>query len=155
MGCSRTPVQLRDFDFSFKKQRLVGNRILIKKVHSASFLTWGVRLRLKSMMHRKEKLHSKIFFILSESEKWRFYFGFSEMFLCFTIHFLLPGLTLLLASWHPWQDLAKFLLHLGNHGSHGKTLTKILRRCIIIPRSNLNKIEKIQRFQNFDKECWK
>ena len=41
----------------------------------------------------------------------------------------LPGLTLLLASWLSWQDLAKFLLHLGNHGSHGNSycqdLTKI------------------------------
>ena len=37
-----------------------------------------------------------------------------------------PGLTLLLASWLSWQDLAKFLLHLGNHGSHGKILIKIL-----------------------------
>ena len=41
---------------------------------------------------------------------------------------LLPGLTLLLASWLSWQDLAKFLLHLGNHGSHGKILIKILLR---------------------------
>ena len=40
----------------------------------------------------------------------------------------LPGLTLLLASWLSWQDLAKFLLHLGNHGSHGKILIKILLR---------------------------
>ena len=39
-----------------------------------------------------------------------------------------PGLTLLLASWLSWQDLAKFLLHLGSHGSHGKILTKILLR---------------------------
>ena len=39
-----------------------------------------------------------------------------------------PGLTLLLASWLSWQDLAKFLLHLGNHGSHGKILDKILLR---------------------------
>ena len=36
--------------------------------------------------------------------------------------------TLLLASWLSWQDLAKFLLHLGNHGSHGKILIKILLR---------------------------
>ena len=41
------------------------------------------------------------------------------------IEFFLPGLTLLLASWLSWQDLAKFLLHLGNHGTHGKILTKI------------------------------
>ena len=39
---------------------------------------------------------------------------------------ILPGLTLLLASWLSWQELAKFLLHLGNHGSHGKILIKIL-----------------------------
>ena len=39
-----------------------------------------------------------------------------------------PGLTLLLASWLSWQDLAKFLLHLGSHGSHGKILIKILLR---------------------------
>ena len=39
-----------------------------------------------------------------------------------------PGLTLLLASWLSWQDLVKFLLHLGNHGSHGKILIKILLR---------------------------
>ena len=39
-----------------------------------------------------------------------------------------PGLTLLLASWLSWQDLAKLLLHLGNHGSHGKILIKILLR---------------------------
>ena len=39
-----------------------------------------------------------------------------------------PRLTLLLASWLSWQDLAKFLLHLGNHGSHGKILIKILLR---------------------------
>ena len=38
-----------------------------------------------------------------------------------------PGLTLLLASWLSWQDLAKFLLHLGSHGSHGKILIKILQ----------------------------
>ena len=40
----------------------------------------------------------------------------------------LPGLTLLLASWMSWQDLTKFLLHLGSHGSHGKILIKILLR---------------------------
>ena len=67
----------------------------------------------------------------------------------------MPGLTLLLASWLSWQDLAKFLLHLGSHGSHGKILTKILPRCIIIPRPNLTKIEKILRFQNFDQGCLK
>ena len=39
-----------------------------------------------------------------------------------------PGLTLLLASWLSWLDLAKFLLHLGNHGSHRKILIKILLR---------------------------
>ena len=39
-----------------------------------------------------------------------------------------PGLTLLLASWLSWQELAKFLLHLGNHGSHSKILIKILVR---------------------------
>ena len=39
-----------------------------------------------------------------------------------------PGLSLLLASWLSWQDLAKFLLHLGSHGSHGKILIKILLR---------------------------
>ena len=39
-----------------------------------------------------------------------------------------PGLTLLPASWLSWQDLAKFLLHLGKHGSHGKILIKILLR---------------------------
>ena len=39
-----------------------------------------------------------------------------------------PGLTFLLASWLSWQDLVKFLLHLGNHGSHGKILIKILLR---------------------------
>ena len=41
-----------------------------------------------------------------------------------------PGLTLLLASWLSWQDLAKFLLHLasGNHGTYGKFLIKILLR---------------------------
>ena len=37
-----------------------------------------------------------------------------------------PRLTLSLASWLSWQDLAKFLLHLDNHGSHGKILIKIL-----------------------------
>ena len=31
-------------------------------------------------------------------------------------------------SWLSWQDLAKFLLHLGNHGSHGKILIKVLLR---------------------------
>ena len=41
----------------------------------------------------------------------------------------IPGLTLLLAYWLSWQDLAKFLLHLGNHGTHGKILIiKILLR---------------------------
>ena len=40
----------------------------------------------------------------------------------------IPGLTLLLASWLSWQDITKFLLHLGNHGSHGKILIKILLR---------------------------
>ena len=39
-----------------------------------------------------------------------------------------PGLTLLLASWLSSQDVAKFLLHLGSHGSHGKILIKILLR---------------------------
>ena len=39
-----------------------------------------------------------------------------------------PGLTFFLASWLSWQDLAKFLLHLGNHGSHGKIFTKIILR---------------------------
>ena len=34
----------------------------------------------------------------------------------------------LLSSWLSWQDLAKFFLHLGNHGSHGKILIKILLR---------------------------
>ena len=61
-----------------------------------------------------------------------------------------PGFTLLLASWMIWQDLAKFLLHLGNQGSHGK----ILPRCIIVPRSNLTKIENCLRFQKFDEEFW-
>ena len=42
--------------------------------------------------------------------------------------FWTPGLTLLLASWLSWQDLAKFLVHLGSHGSHGKILIKILLR---------------------------
>ena len=40
----------------------------------------------------------------------------------------LPWLTLLLASLQSWQDLAKFLLHLGNDGSHDKILIKILLR---------------------------
>ena len=44
------------------------------------------------------------------------------------ISFSLPGLTLPLASWLSWQDLAKFLLHLGNHGSYGKIRIKILLR---------------------------
>ena len=65
------------------------------------------------------------------------------------------GLTLLLAFWMPWQDLAKFLLHLGNHGSHGKILTKILPRCIIIRRSNLTKMETILRFQSFNEKVLK
>ena len=58
-----------------------------------------------------------------------------------------PGLTLLLASWLPCQNLTKFLIQHGNHGFHGKILTKILPRNIIIPRSNLTKMEKILRFQ--------
>ena len=41
---------------------------------------------------------------------------------------VIPGLTLLLASWLSWQDLAEFLLHFGNHGTHGKILIKILLR---------------------------
>ena len=43
-----------------------------------------------------------------------------------------PGLTLLLASWLSFQDIAKFLLHLGNHGSHGKILTKIIHYSKIV-----------------------
>ena len=37
------------------------------------------------------------------------------------------GLTLLLASWQSWQDLTKFLLQLGNHGTHGKILIDKIR----------------------------
>ena len=37
-----------------------------------------------------------------------------------------PGLTLLLAYWLSWQDLTNFLLHLGNHGTHGKIPIKTL-----------------------------
>ena len=61
----------------------------------------------------------------------------------------MPGLTLLLASWMPWQDLAKFLLHLGNHGFHCKIITIILPRMYHYPTdgSNLTKIEKILRFK--------
>ena len=54
-------------------------------------------------------------------------------------HSALPGLTLLLASWLSWRDLAEFLLQLGNHGSHGKILIKI----ILIPRSYLIAMDKI------------
>ena len=32
--------------------------------------------------------------------------------------FPLTRLALLLASWLSWQDLAKFFLHLGNHGTY-------------------------------------
>ena len=39
-------------------------------------------------------------------------------------HQWIPGLTLLLASWLSWQDRTKFLLHLGNYGTHGKILIK-------------------------------
>ena len=56
------------------------------------------------------------------------------------------GLTLLLESWLPCQTLGNILPHLGNHGSHGKVLTKILVRSINIPRSILNKMEQIRRF---------
>ena len=48
-----------------------------------------------------------------------------------------PGLTLLLASWLSWQDLTKFLLHLGDNGTYGKILKKILLRQYNIPRSYL------------------
>ena len=44
----------------------------------------------------------------------------------------LPGLTLLLASWLSPQDFAKFLLHFGNHRSHGKILTKIIHYSKIV-----------------------
>ena len=46
----------------------------------------------------------------------------------FVLNHCLPGLTLIPASWLSWQDLAKFLLHLGKHGSHVKILIKILLR---------------------------
>ena len=42
-----------------------------------------------------------------------------------------PGLTVLLASWLSWQDLTNFLLHLGNHGSHGKILIKKVAKFFI------------------------
>ena len=56
--------------------------------------------------------------------------------------FCLPVLALLLASWLSWQDLAKFLLHLGNHGSHGKILIKILLRYYTFPSSYLITMNK-------------
>ena len=46
--------------------------------------------------------------------------------------FGLPVLTLVLASWLSWQDLAKFLLHLGN---------------LIILRSYLITMDKLLRLQ--------
>ena len=52
-------------------------------------------------------------------------------------------LTLLPASWLPWEDLAKFLLHLRNHGPRGKILIKMLQRENIIPRSYLIAMDKI------------
>ena len=45
--------------------------------------------------------------------------------------YCIPGLTLLLASWLSWQDLAKFLLH--------------STRIILIPRSYLITMDKISR----------
>ena len=38
------------------------------------------------------------------------------------------GLTLLLASWLSRQDPTKFVLHRGDHGTHGKIRIKILLR---------------------------
>ena len=55
-----------------------------------------------------------------------FFFRFGVLFSRNVKQSLPEELTLLLASWLSWQDLAQFLLHLGNHGSHGKILTKIL-----------------------------
>ena len=39
-----------------------------------------------------------------------------------------PGLTLLLACYLSWQDLTTLLLHLGDHGTHGKIPNKISLR---------------------------
>ena len=67
----------------------------------------------------------------------------------------LPGLTLLLASWLSWQDLAKFLIHLGNYGSHGKIFTKILSRCIIMIHLGkiLVRILILVRDSEFERTC--
>ena len=58
--------------------------------------------------------------------------------------YCVPRFDPLLASWQLWQDLGKLVLHLGNHGSHGKTLTEILLR-YHIPRSYLITMDKILR----------
>ena len=52
---------------------------------------------------------------------------------------------LLLASWLSWQELTKYILHLGNHGTFGRILIPIVLRQCIIPRSYLITMDKILR----------
>ena len=60
-------------------------------------------------------------------------------------HFLVnPGLTLLLGSWLSWQDLTKFLLHLGDHGTHGKILIRSYQDTTLFQDRILSRWTKFQ-----------
>ena len=78
---------------------------------------------------------------MSEISKWKMEFSVQHL----SRHLeWLPGVTLFLASWLPWQDLAQILLHPGAHGTLGKILTGVLPRFYVFQDNVLT----VQSFDN-------